>query len=70
MTLLERLKPQYKDLIDQKNDKFPTIIGLIYDHLESEEYIFNLKFGVWIDIKAFTNTESPYDVFEEYNYGE
>ena len=49
MTLLDRLKPQYKDLIDQKNDKFPTLIGIIYDHLESEEYLFNLKWGVWID---------------------
>ena len=35
MTLLERLKPQYKDLIDQKIDKFPTIIVMLYDHLQS-----------------------------------
>jgi hypothetical protein len=68
MTLLDRLKPQYKDLIDQKNDKFPTLIGIIYDHLESEEYLFNLKWGVWIDIKSFTNADSPYDVFKESNY--
>ena len=68
MTLLDRLKPQYKDLIDQKNDKFPTLIGIIYDHLESEEYIFNLKWGVWRDIKSFTNADSPYDVFKESNY--
>ena len=68
MTLLDRLKPQYKDLIDQKIDKFPTIIGIIYDHLESEEYLFNLKWGVWTDIKSFTNADSPYDVFKESNY--
>jgi hypothetical protein len=63
MTLLERLKPQYKDLIDQKNDKFPTLIGIIYDYLESEQYIFNLKWGVWSDIKSFTNADNPYDLF-------
>jgi hypothetical protein len=63
MTLLDRLKPQYKDLIDQKNDKFPTLIGIIYDHLESEEYIFNLKWGVWSDVKSFTNADNPYDLF-------
>jgi hypothetical protein len=63
MTLLDRLKPQYKDLIDQKNDKFPTLIGIIYDYLESEQYIFNLKWGVWSDIKSFTNVDNPYDLF-------
>jgi len=63
MTLLDRLKPQYKDLIDQKNDKFPTLIGIIYDHLESEEYIHNLKWGVWSDVKSFTNADNPYDLF-------
>jgi hypothetical protein len=63
MTLLDGLKPQYKDLIDQKNDKFPTLIGIIYDHLESEQYIFNLKWGVWSDIKSFTNVDNPYDLF-------
>ena len=67
MTLLDKLKPQYKDLIDQKNDKFPTIIGIIYDHLENEQYLFNLKWGVWVDIKSFTNADSPYDVFKESN---
>ena len=67
MTLLDRLKPQYKDLIDQKNDKFPTLIGIIYDHLESEQFICNLTWGVWVDIKSFTNADSPYDVFEESN---
>ncbi len=67
MTLLEKLKPQYKDLIDQKNDKFPTLIGIIYDHLENEQYLFNLKWGVWVDIKSFTNADSPYDVFKESN---
>jgi hypothetical protein len=63
MTLLDRLKPHYKDLIDQKNDKFPTLIGIIYDHLESEQYIFNLKWGVWSDVKSFTNADNPYDLF-------
>ncbi len=67
MTLLDRLKPQYKDLIDQKIDKFPTFILEIYDHLEDEEYIYNLKYGVWLDIKSFTNADNPYDVFKESN---
>ena len=65
MTLLDRLKPQYKDLIDQKIDKFPTFIGEIYDHLEDEEYIYNLKYGVWLDIQSYTNANSPYDIFKE-----
>ena len=59
MTLLDRLKPQYKDLIDQKIDKFPTIIGIIYDHLESEESLFNLKRGVWTDIRINYQVKVP-----------
>jgi len=65
MTLLERLKPQYRDLIDQRFFKFPTLIGNLYDHLEDEEYIHNLKYGVWLDIQSYTNANSPYDIFQE-----
>ena len=70
MTLLDRLKPQYKDLImTKKSISCPAIIGIIYDHLESEEYLFNLKWGVWRDVESFTNADSPYDVFtDEDNY--
>jgi len=68
MTLLERLSPSYKTILDSKKEDYPTSIEYLFDHLSKIELVIDLKFGVWLDIRFFTNVDSPYDVFEESNY--
>ena len=68
MTLLERLSPSYKTILDSKKEDYPTSIEYLFDHLSKIELVIDLKFGVWLDIRFFTNVDSPYDLFKESNY--
>jgi hypothetical protein len=63
-TLLERLKPSYKKIIDSKKDQFPTLVEGVMKHLSKIELVSDMKFGVWVDIKFFTNANSPYELFK------
>lgn len=64
MTLLERLKPSYKTILDNKREDFPTLVEGVMKHLSKIELVSDMKFGVWTDIKFFTNVNSPYDIFK------
>jgi hypothetical protein len=33
--------------------------------LESIEWVSDLKYGIWVDLKFFTGVDSPYDLFNE-----
>ncbi len=68
MTLLERLSPIYKTILDSKKENFPSSIEYLFDHLSKIELVIDMKFGVWLDIRFFTNVDSPYDLFKESNY--
>ena len=65
MILLERLKPSYKTILDNKREDFPTLVEGVIKHLNKIELVSDMKFGVWADIKFFTNVNSPYDIFKE-----
>lgn len=64
MTLLERLKPSYKTILDNKREDFPTLVEGVIKHLSKIELVSDMKFGVWTDIKFFTKANSPYDIFK------
>ena len=63
-TLLERLKPNYKSMLDSKSNEFPTLVEGIKKHLNKIELVSDMKFGVWVDIQFFTKAKSPYDIFK------
>jgi len=64
MPLLERLSPSYKTILDSQKEDNPTSIEYVFDHLSKIEYVIDMKFGVWLDIRFFTNVDSPYDLFK------
>lgn len=63
-TLLERLKPSYKTILDNKREDFPTLVEGVMKHLSKIELVSNMKFGVWTDINFFTKANSPYELFK------
>jgi hypothetical protein len=66
MTLLDRLKPVYREKLEQANLQHPNVAESIADDLESNEYVKNISYGTYIDMHSiFGNTFSAYDYFEE-----
>ena len=66
MTLLEKLKPQYKTILDSENKEYPDLVGAVVDDLESTEYVHSLMYGTVMNLHLlFNNAVSPYELFEE-----
>ncbi|MEN8966375.1 MAG: hypothetical protein ABF250_10340 [Polaribacter sp.] len=65
MTLLSKLKPEYKEVFEKQNIEFPTLIERIINCFETTEFVSDIPFGIWMDIKFFTNTYSPFELFND-----
>ena len=66
MTLIERLKPFYKQVLEHRNIEYPAFVGYLCDELGTTKKVDDLKWGVVTDLKAiFGNVNSPYDYFTE-----
>ena len=65
MKLIDRLKPEYSDKLEMNNLTYPTLVARVCNELETIEFVSDLRFGIWVDLKFFTNVDSPYDLFNE-----
>jgi hypothetical protein len=65
MKLIDRLKPEYSSKLEMNNLAFPTLVGKVCKELENIELVYELKYGIWVDLKFFTGVDSPFDLFEE-----
>lgn len=65
MKLIDRLKPEYSDKLEMNNLTYPTLVARVCNELETIELVSDLRFGIWVDLKFFTNVDSPYDLFNE-----
>lgn len=66
MTLLERLKPHYKKILDRENVQFPTLVNVIVEELEQVEYVHLLLYKTVMNMNLLFDTDvSPYELFEE-----
>lgn len=63
MTLIEKLKPEYSIIFEKNNLEYPQLVDRIITCFENTEYVSNIPFGIWLDIKFFTNVYSPFDLF-------
>jgi len=67
MTLIDRLKPHYKEILKKENVKFPALVNSVVEDLEQTEYIHLLLYNTVMNINLLFNTDvSPYELFEEY----
>ena len=65
MKLTDRLKPEYSSKLEMYNITYPTIIDNIYDELEEKEFIGDIRYSTWLDLKFFTGVDSLFDLFNE-----
>jgi hypothetical protein len=65
MKLIDRLKPEYSDKLEMNNLTYPTLVANICSELETIEWVRDMKFGIWVDLKFFSGVDSPYDLFNE-----
>lgn len=63
MKLIDKLKPEYKEVFEKNNLEYPALVGKIIQTFEELEFVSDIPFGVWADIKFFTNIYSPYELF-------
>jgi len=65
MTLLKKLKPEYNEVFEKKNIEYPALVDRIITCFETTEYVSDIPFGIWMDIKFFTNVYSPFELFTD-----
>jgi hypothetical protein len=65
MRLIDRLKPEYSSKLEMHNLTYPALLGKVCNELENIEWVSDLKYGIWVDLKFFTGVDSPYDLFDE-----
>ena len=65
MKLIDRLKKEYSDKLEMNNLTYPTLVGNVCNELETIEWVRDMKYGIWVDLKFFTGVDSPYDLFDE-----
>lgn len=64
-TLFDRLKPQNKDILDKNMNEYPTIITYIIKQLQEKEFITEITYGCYIDMKFFFLEDTAFDYFNE-----
>ena len=63
MKLIEKLKPEYKQILDEQKNHFPSLVSDIIKALEEEEFILEIKYGIWSNLEYFTKVESAFELF-------
>ena len=63
MRLIDRLKKPALDKLQLANIKYPSIIGAVFEELESKEFYTEITFGIWSDLQTFTGVSHPADIF-------
>ena len=65
MKLIEKLKPEYKQILEEKKNKYPSLVSDIIKALEEEEFILEIKYGIWSNLEYFTKEETPFELFNK-----
>jgi hypothetical protein len=65
MKLIEKLKPEYKQILDEQKNHFPSLVSDIIKAMEEEEFILEIKYGIWSNLEYFTKVESAFELFNE-----
>lgn len=63
--LIDKLKPEYSAIFKISNLEYPMIVNGVISCFEETEYVGDIPFRIWVDIKFFTNVYSPYDLFAD-----
>jgi len=65
MKLIEKLKPEYRKILDEQKNYFPVTVGQILLAFYELEFVIDIKYGIWSDVKSMTKVESAFDLFNK-----
>ena len=65
ITLLERLKDEVRQKMEEEREEFTAVIDHIERGLSKHEWVFDLPYGTVKYMQMYLNVDSPYDAFED-----
>ena len=65
MTLIDRMKPEFKEVLQSKNQKHPDLVSRVSDSLETYSYVADLPYGIVLNIMFLFDTNFVYPLFNE-----
>ena len=65
ITLLERLKDEVRQKMEEEREQYESVMGHIERALSRHEWVFDLPYGTVQYMQMYLNIESPYDAFED-----
>lgn len=65
ITLLERLKDEVRQKMEEERGEFETVISHIERQLSRHEWVFDLPYGTVQYMQMYLGIDSPYDAFED-----
>jgi|TARA_Y100000033_G_scaffold50815_1_gene62404 hypothetical protein len=64
ISLYDRLKPHYKELIQIKNTSQPDLVSCVVESLEKECFVGDLKYSSIINLGYLFGNMNPFIYFE------
>jgi len=65
MKLIEKLKPEYRQILDEQKNYLPVTVRRILLAFYELEFVIDIKYGIWSDVKSMTKVESAFELFNE-----
>lgn len=64
-TLLERLKDEVRQKMEEEREEYEAMMGHIERALSKHEFVFDLPYGTVMYMQMYLGIDSPYDAFED-----
>jgi hypothetical protein len=65
ISLYDRLKPHYKDVLKIKNISEPDLVSMIVEALEQESYVADLKYSSVLNLQFIFGNVNPFVYFKD-----
>tara|TARA_R100000388_G_C7240308_1_gene160813 strand:+ start:1369 stop:1584 length:216 start_codon:yes stop_codon:yes gene_type:complete len=65
ISLIDRLKPHYKQILEKQNLKFPEIVGQISQDLENVSFVTDLKYKTVLELSFILGSKNPFIYFKD-----
>jgi hypothetical protein len=65
ISLYDRLKPHYKNVLTKKNVTEPNLVNLVVESLEQESYVADLKYSSILNMQFLFGNINPFIYFKD-----
>jgi len=65
ISLYDRLKPHYRNVLTKKNVTEPNLVNLVVESLEQESYVADLKYSSILNMQFLFGNINPFIYFKD-----